>query len=144
MRGYAKRLQRFCEREIYDIRVCVECYRNSNEKADWFENACDRPHLLVWAKIKGSPFWPAKAVTMRKNLVDVRFFGDTMLSLVPVENVRLFSKVSPNGTMSQSNTKKMEACLRVRKTFFHFEFYSEISLIQFSHFQSLGGEATYK
>lgn len=35
-----------------------------------------RPHVLVWAKLKGFPFWPAKAMcTNDDGQVDVRFFG---------------------------------------------------------------------
>jgi hypothetical protein len=32
--------------------------------------------MLVWAKLKGFPFWPAKAMKVNKeSAVDVRFFG---------------------------------------------------------------------
>lgn len=33
------------------------------------------PHPLVWAKLKGFPFWPAKALRDKDGQVDARFFG---------------------------------------------------------------------
>ena len=33
------------------------------------------PHTLIWAKLKGYPFWPAKALREVNGQVDVRFFG---------------------------------------------------------------------
>ena len=33
------------------------------------------PHLLIWARLKGFPFWPAKAMRVRDGNVDCRFFG---------------------------------------------------------------------
>jgi hypothetical protein len=32
-------------------------------------------HELVWAKMKGFGFWPAKVMQKEDNQVDVRFFG---------------------------------------------------------------------
>lgn len=34
-----------------------------------------QPHPLVWAKLKGFPFWPAKALRDKDGQVDARFFG---------------------------------------------------------------------
>lgn len=34
-----------------------------------------QPHPLVWAKLKGFPFWPAKALREKDGQVDARFFG---------------------------------------------------------------------
>ena len=34
------------------------------------------PHPLVWAKMRGYPFWPAKALRTVKDQVDCRFFGE--------------------------------------------------------------------
>ena len=33
------------------------------------------PHMLIWARLKGFPYWPAKAVKSRDGNVDCRFFG---------------------------------------------------------------------
>ena len=34
-----------------------------------------KPHLLVWAKLKGFPYWPAKVIRSNADSIDVRFFG---------------------------------------------------------------------
>lgn len=34
-----------------------------------------KPHLLVWARLKGYPPWPAKALKCKDGMVDCRFFG---------------------------------------------------------------------
>lgn len=43
--------------------LCIFCYTQS------------QPHPLVWAKLKGFPFWPAKALRDKDGQVDARFFG---------------------------------------------------------------------
>lgn len=106
-------MQRFCEKELYDIEVCSECYRNSNEKSNWFVNACQKPHLMVWAKMKGHPYWPAKAIAMKNYSVDVRFFGDHEGAFLPIENVLLYSSANPNKTLTVHNQKWLEECTPV-------------------------------
>jgi hypothetical protein len=44
----------------------------SNLKILYFKRT---PHPLIWAKMKGFPFWPAKALRIVNGLIDVRFFG---------------------------------------------------------------------
>lgn len=112
---------RFCERELYDIEICPECYLGSNTYPveRWFVNACERPHLLVWAKIKGNgePYWPAKAVAWKNGMVDVRFFGDHACAFVPSANVFLYSKENPNKRMSATNQKLLDRSLEVNSLF---------------------------
>ncbi|KAG7263840.1 LOW QUALITY PROTEIN: hypothetical protein CRUP_013069 [Coryphaenoides rupestris] len=49
--------------DMNEIEVCPECYLSSCQKRDnWFCEPCSQPHPLVWAKLKGFPFWPAKAL----------------------------------------------------------------------------------
>ena len=66
--------------ELNEIRECVDCYQQSNQKQDknWFCKPCNPPHELVFAKMKGFPFWPAKVIKRipEKNEYYVRFFGD--------------------------------------------------------------------
>ncbi|UYV67387.1 ZMYND11 [Cordylochernes scorpioides] len=73
----ARQMLRDCLYDIAEIRLCSDCYRMSNEKADkhWFCQPCDPPHELVYAKQKGFPFWPAKVLRIHENMYDVRFFG---------------------------------------------------------------------
>lgn len=37
-----------------EIENCANCYLNANtKKKTWFVEVCPKPHLLVWAKLKG-------------------------------------------------------------------------------------------
>lgn len=62
--------------DVYSIRMCDECY--ANIKRNEFEAVCKQPHLLIWAKQKTYPYWPAKlmSVNIERNTVDVRYFGE--------------------------------------------------------------------
>uniref|UniRef100_A0A8C6LED2 Zinc finger MYND-type containing 8 n=1 Tax=Nothobranchius furzeri TaxID=105023 RepID=A0A8C6LED2_NOTFU len=53
------------------------------------------PHPLVWAKLKGFPFWPAKALRDKDGQVDARFFGQHDRAWVPLNNCYLMSKEIP-------------------------------------------------
>lgn len=108
---------RFCERELYDIEICPECYLASNTYPDssWFVNACERPHLPVWAKIKGNrePYWPAKVVAWKNGLIDVRFFGEHSCAFVPSDSVLLYSKENPNKRLTARNQKQLDDYTKV-------------------------------
>lgn len=47
-------------------------------------SAQSNPHPLVWAKLKGFPFWPAKALRDKDGQVDARFFGQHDRYLPPL------------------------------------------------------------
>lgn len=92
----AKRLLKVCKQELTEIETCPECYTNAHEKPDsWFVEACRRPHVLVWAKLKGFPFWPAKAMKIKDNDVDVRFFGQHDRAWVSMKDCFLYSEENP-------------------------------------------------
>lgn len=116
---------RFCERELYDIEICPECYLRSNTYPNnrWFVIACERPHLLVWAKMKGfRTYWPGKAVAFCRGLVDVRFFGDHACSFVPSANVFLYSKMILNKRLSASNQVLLDSYAKVTSIWNYFFF----------------------
>ncbi|XP_050389380.1 MYND-type zinc finger-containing chromatin reader ZMYND8 [Patella vulgata] len=100
----SRAMMKICQHEMREIEVCPDCYLNSclKEDADWFCEPCRTPHTLTWAKLKGFPFWPAKALRENDGLVDVRFFGAHDRSWVPVSNVFLLSKDCPNGQKKRS------------------------------------------
>uniref|UniRef100_A0A8B9F3K6 Zinc finger MYND-type containing 8 n=1 Tax=Amazona collaria TaxID=241587 RepID=A0A8B9F3K6_9PSIT len=58
-------------------------------------NYYSNPHPLVWAKLKGFPFWPAKALRDKDGQVDARFFGQHDRAWVPINNCYLMSKEIP-------------------------------------------------
>uniref|UniRef100_A0A8C2PX19 Protein kinase C binding protein 1, like n=1 Tax=Cyprinus carpio TaxID=7962 RepID=A0A8C2PX19_CYPCA len=92
----AKVIVKICEHEMNEIEVCPECYLSACQKRDnWFCEPCSNPHPLVWAKLKGFPFWPAKALRDKDGQVDARFFGQHDRAWVPINNCYLMSKEIP-------------------------------------------------
>ncbi|TRZ01100.1 hypothetical protein DNTS_029973, partial [Danionella cerebrum] len=93
----AKVIVKICEHEMNEIEVCPECYLSACQKRDnWFCEPCQsQPHPLVWAKLKGFPFWPAKALRDKDGQVDARFFGQHDRAWVPINNCYLMSKEIP-------------------------------------------------
>ncbi|XP_065093180.1 MYND-type zinc finger-containing chromatin reader ZMYND8 isoform X2 [Ochlerotatus camptorhynchus] len=112
----AKGLMKICKQEINEIEACNECYFNANTSKTWFTEVCSKPHLLVWAKLKGFPFWPAKLMSVNVNqLADVRFFGDHDRAWVPIKECFLFCDKDPN-TKLQRRTNMAE-CMREAETY---------------------------
>ncbi|XP_072918108.1 MYND-type zinc finger-containing chromatin reader ZMYND8 isoform X13 [Hemitrygon akajei] len=92
----AKVIIKICEHEMNEIEVCPECYLAACQKRDnWFCEPCSNPHPLVWAKLKGFPFWPAKALRDKDGQVDARFFGQHDRAWVPINNCYLMSREIP-------------------------------------------------
>lgn len=93
----AKSLLKTCKQEMGQIDTCAECYANANSKKNWFVEVCEPPHVLLWAKLKGFPYWPAKAMAVNgATLVDVRFFGAHDRAWVPAKDCYLYSQHNPN------------------------------------------------
>ncbi|XP_077869213.1 MYND-type zinc finger-containing chromatin reader ZMYND8-like [Saccoglossus kowalevskii] len=87
---------KICEHEMNEIEVCSDCYLSSCLKKDnYFCEPCTVPHPLVWAKLKGFPFWPAKALREVDGQVDVRFFGQHDRAWVPANCCYMMSKDIP-------------------------------------------------
>ncbi|KAL3283562.1 hypothetical protein HHI36_006701 [Cryptolaemus montrouzieri] len=63
--------------DLGEIIGCADCFKHSNEmmNANWFALPCRFPHELVWAKLKGFSYWPAKVIKEGQTHYDVRFFG---------------------------------------------------------------------
>lgn len=92
----AKKILKTIEEEMYDIETCSECYIKANTRNDdWFTEVCTLPHILLWAKPDGLPFWPAKAMIVDGAMVDVCFFGEHDRAILPVRDCYLFSKEDP-------------------------------------------------
>ncbi|KAJ8321843.1 hypothetical protein KUTeg_000314 [Tegillarca granosa] len=93
----AKMIIKICKHEMSEIELCPDCYLNSciRKNDEWFSETCRTPHPLVWAKLKGYPFWPAKALREVDGQVDVRFFGAHDRSWVPTSAVFLLCKDIP-------------------------------------------------
>ncbi|XP_045542178.1 protein kinase C-binding protein 1-like isoform X1 [Papilio machaon] len=96
--GHARALVRMCRTEMAEIEACPECYAAAHaRRPTWFTDVCSTPHILLWAKLKGFPHWPAKAMSVNSSgLVDVRFFGAHDRAWVPSKDCYLYSEKDPN------------------------------------------------
>lgn len=124
-----KWLINFTKGEIYTIRLCHECYWRANKHQDnWFTKLCTKPHLLVWAKQKGFPYWVAKlmAVDCGKQTVDVQFFGGghERLENFSPKDCLMYSKINPTTRIYASMlTDLNKACQVKTLVFFLFLFH---------------------
>lgn len=83
-----------CKYDIEEIRQCWNCYYMSNSKpSNWFCQPCNPPHKLVYAKLKGFSYWPAKVIRISEDeKYDVRFFGGYhQRAVIPVEYIKPIS-----------------------------------------------------
>ncbi|KRK04743.1 uncharacterized protein Dyak_GE10956, isoform B [Drosophila yakuba] len=109
----AKALVKVCRQEANEIDTCPECYLNANSSDEWFVKVCRHPHLLLWAKLKGFPYWPAKAMgSSNTTLVNVRFFGKHDRAFVPVKDCFLYSAQNPNTQTSRRSARDLAECIR--------------------------------
>ncbi|XP_057668394.1 uncharacterized protein LOC130901213 isoform X1 [Diorhabda carinulata] len=93
-----KSMIKICKQEMMEIENCPSCYLKANvNKSTWFVEVCPKPHMLVWAKLKGFPYWPAKAMSINSvGMVDVRFFGAHDRAWVHWRDCYLYSEKDPN------------------------------------------------
>lgn len=109
--NFAKGIVKVCRQEVTEIDTCSECYYNANTRKDWFVEVCSKPHMLLWAKLKGFPYWPAKSMGINGALVNVRFFGDHDRAYVPIKECFLYSENDPNPPTKQ-NKKTIKECIK--------------------------------
>ncbi|XP_038573201.1 zinc finger MYND domain-containing protein 11 isoform X3 [Micropterus salmoides] len=76
--------------ELNELLLCKNCFYLSNARPDnWFCYPCSPSHDLVWAKMKGFGYWPAKVLQREDNQVDVRFFGHQhQRAWIPADNIQ--------------------------------------------------------
>ncbi|KAK7109257.1 zinc finger MYND domain-containing protein 11-like [Littorina saxatilis] len=79
-----------CKYDLDEIELCPNCYYMSNAKPEqWFCQPCNPPHDLVYAKLKGFGYWPAKVINEVEGKMDVRFFGGWhQRAVIPAEYIR--------------------------------------------------------
>ncbi|XP_035209696.1 protein kinase C-binding protein 1-like, partial [Stegodyphus dumicola] len=103
----AKRLLKSFKTELMDIEACPECYENKISEVrflpDFFSRICKDPHTIIWAKLKGFPYWPAKSLRIVEDAADVRFFGTHDKAFVPVNNCFLMSREYPTPKTPKQN-----------------------------------------
>lgn len=95
----------FVKEETLSMELCAQCHKRWILPKDIrFLEVCEEPHLLLWAKLKGFPYWPAKLIKITDDMAQVYYFGDHERSLVPLKNCFLYSKEDPN---KKINKKRM-------------------------------------
>ena len=89
---------------------CITYYSNND---DYFFSTLQRiPHPLVWAKLKGFPFWPAKAMRINsEENVDVRFFGAHDRAWIPTKDVYLYSLEAPVVLKNKAKRGNLDGCI---------------------------------
>ncbi|XP_028981771.1 uncharacterized protein LOC114841076 [Diachasma alloeum] len=113
----AKQLIKVTREELSELESCPTCYIRGRHLGrphyTWFNDACKPPHLLVWAKLKGFPYWPAKIMPRwnQQGYVDVRFFGEHNRAWVSPKDIYLYSKDPPTAT-PKSKKEDIAECLR--------------------------------
>lgn len=101
----AGELVSYVDEEIKSVKICNQCYENAHIYPDTsFVMPCNTPHLIIWAKPEGFPFWPAKAMTINDGKVHVRFFEDHTISDLEPENCYLFSEETPEDSIPSVET----------------------------------------
>lgn len=90
MTDLAKIMLSDCKYDLDEIDLCANCYYMSNAKPEnWFCQPCSPPHDLVYAKLKGFGYWPAKVINEVDGKMDVRFFGGWhQRAVIPAEYIR--------------------------------------------------------
>lgn len=102
----ANNLALYVDEDILSICKCLNCYKNASENPkSSFTQACDPPHLLIWAKMGHFDFWPAKAMSAENEKVHVWFFGDHTTGDVNFKKCYLYSEENPDHVDSASNSK---------------------------------------
>ncbi|XP_025988553.1 protein kinase C-binding protein 1 isoform X3 [Solenopsis invicta] len=113
----AKQIIKVARQEVSEIEACPDCYAHGRNlprpQPSWFIEPCRRPHPLVWAKLKGFPFWPAKAMPRlnSQGYVDVRFFGEHDRAWVPPKDLFLYSE-EPPAPSPRKRKPDMDECIR--------------------------------
>ncbi|KAL2739286.1 protein kinase C-binding protein 1 [Vespula maculifrons] len=113
----AKQIIKVARQEVSEIEACPDCYAHSRNlprpQPSWFIEPCRQPHPLVWAKLKGFPFWPAKAMPRlnSQGFVDVRFFGEHDRAWIPPRDLYLYSE-DPPVPLPRKRKVDMDECVR--------------------------------
>lgn len=113
----AKWLLKLSKEEVLSINTCTDCYENSYADSDqqpWFTRLCTKPHLLLWVKQRGCPFWPAKLLAVDGSTVSVRFFGKSHgRADVPAINCQLYSQTNPSKACLKKHVDELSYAQKV-------------------------------
>lgn len=79
---------------------------------------CNEHHLLIWAKQKPFPFWPAKLISVdENNKVNVWFFGAHKRAVLTPKDCHMYSLAYPSEKVIENDDKQsFEAAKKVMLT----------------------------
>ncbi len=89
----------YVENEIQFIDACSSCYTLANQSpiVDGFVRVCDNLHSIVWAKVIGFAYEPAKLMRVQNmHTATVHFFGDHSIAHIHTKFCLEYSEKSPN------------------------------------------------
>lgn len=102
----ADKLVEYVDEDIFSLKTCLECFENAVKSPDTsFTIICNRPHILVWARMENFIFWPAKAMSAANGKVHIRYFGDHTTGEVKSSLCYLYSEESPDGSHYATNSE---------------------------------------
>nr|CAD7394466.1 unnamed protein product [Timema cristinae] len=78
-----------------------------------------RPHVPVWARMTGFPFWPAKAMGIKDGGVQVFFFADHNRAVVQPSEVFLYSQDIPFPNQRISRKQRLEDAVEEMKQYLY-------------------------
>jgi hypothetical protein len=81
--------------EICHASTCIDCVLNYYDDNNYFIKPCSpTPHIIILAKLDGSPYWPAKVfgVYKKKRKVVVKFFGTHTMDIISIDKCKPISK----------------------------------------------------
>ncbi|XP_034941422.1 protein kinase C-binding protein 1 [Chelonus insularis] len=113
----AKQIIKIARQEVSEFEACPDCYTRGRNlprpNPSWFIEACRQPHPLIWAKLKGFPFWPAKALPRinTQGHIDVRFFGEHDRAWVSLKDIYLYSRDPPT-PLPRKKRLEMVECIK--------------------------------
>ncbi|XP_052902257.1 uncharacterized protein LOC128309819 [Anopheles moucheti] len=143
----ARAMQKKAKNEIDEMEPCYECYIYANTRSEqWFTEPCSKPHLLVWAKLRGFPYWPGKLYMLNtNNQAYVRFFATHDRSWMSVKDCFLYCKQDPNPSknwknkitvsLAQSVTDIEQHITRLQEQFRTFNYAPFMELVDPSRFE---------
>lgn len=106
MKRISEDLVTYAENELRLIEGCSLCYILANLSAGpnfkWFAGVCDKKHEIVWAKVVGFNYAPAKLLYVQDNKATVHFFGDHNIAQTSTKYIYLYSKETPSSTFDWS------------------------------------------
>lgn len=109
----AKTLIDSVDDEVFSLQTCSECYENAyKHPINSFVMPCKSPHPIIWAKVSGYSFWPAKLMSVDNGTIHVRFFGDHSVANLTENDCLLYSSESPD-TVSATISAALHLALTV-------------------------------